>query len=158
MSRVSRRVKHEIGAGRCRQLLRYGVTHILNVAEAPSLPEVVQAGFQCVADVPIVDLRRISDAVAIRCIDCMYEALIAPGSRFYVHCTAGQNRSPTVVWLYLVACGVSTEAAADRIVKRSPDAIPGHGNLVDAALIEVVRCHAMSRGMTEATDLAMDSE
>lgn len=132
---------------RCQHLLAQGVTHILNVAEGPSLAETRLAGFQSVVDVPIVDLARIPDDVVLRCLDRIDEALRVADSKLYVHCTAGQNRSPTVLWLYLVACGTDPESAKRLIVRRCPDAIPGHGHLVDAELIELARQHGTRSGM-----------
>ena len=32
--------------------------------------------------------------------------VIEPDSQVYIHCIAGQLRSPTALWLYLMACGV----------------------------------------------------
>src|SRR5580704_3733254 len=90
---------------RSRRLLELGVTHILNVGDTPSLAEVATAGFQSVAEVPLEDLTLIPCEAALRCLDLMHEVLSVPDSKLFVHCTAGQNRSPTVIWLYLVACG-----------------------------------------------------
>jgi protein-tyrosine phosphatase len=132
---------------RCCHLTEQGVTHILNVGDAPTLAEVRGAGFQSVVDIPVADLQRIPDATAIRCLDAIHDALCATDSKLYIHCTAGQNRSPTILWLYLIACGIDRDAAKRMIVLRCPDAIPGHGNLQDEALIEAVRMHGKARGM-----------
>jgi hypothetical protein len=131
---------------RARRLSAYGVTHMLNVADAPSLADVGKEGFQSVADVPLRDLTLIPREAALRCLDLMHEALSVPGSKLYVHCTAGQNRSPTVVWLYFVAFGTQPEEAKRLIVLRSPDAIPGNASLVDDELIEAARQHGRTRG------------
>jgi protein-tyrosine phosphatase len=128
-------------------LIEQGVTHVLNVADAPSLPEAKAAGFRTVVDLPVADLARIPDAIALACLDAIHEALVVADSKLYAHCTAGQNRSPTVFWLYLVACGVDREAAKRMIVRRCPDAIAGHSSLVDDELIQVVRSHSKTRGM-----------
>lgn len=141
---------------RCCHLVEQGVTHILNVADTPSLPETGQAGFQKVVDIPIVDLHRIPDATALSCLDMMYAALGVSASKLYVHCTAGQNRSPTIVWLYLVACGVNPDAAKRMITLRCPDAIPGHGNLLDDRLLETVHSYGKIRGMPEAAENALE--
>jgi len=141
---------------RCRHLSEQGVTHILNVADTPSLPATGQAGFRQVVDVPIVDLRRIPDATALACLDAIHAALAVSDSKLYVHCTAGQNRSPTIFWLYLVACGVDSDAAKRMITLRCPDAIPGHGHLLDDSLIEVVRSHGKVRGMPQGAESALE--
>jgi hypothetical protein len=133
-------------AERARRLLGHGVTHILNVADAPRLAEVVDAGFQCVVAVPLEDLTVISSVAAFRCVDVRHEALSVAHSKLLVHCTAGQNRSPTMIWLYFVACGMPPEEAKRLIVTRSPDAIPGNASLVDDKLIEAVRQHGREHG------------
>ena len=63
------------------------------------------------------------------------------GSKVYVHCVACQNRSPTIVWLYFLACGMSDTAAEELIAVRCPDAVPGHAALVDGRLLQLVREH-----------------
>ena len=67
--------------------------------------------------------------------------LLQENSRVYVHCTAGQLRSPTIVWLYFVACGIEPHAAGTLIGERAPDAAPGHSKLVDEALVVRVIRH-----------------
>ena len=131
---------------RAQRSLNHGLTHILNVADAPSLSQIVKAGFQSVADVPLQDLTLIPSEAAVRRLDLMHDTLSVPDVKLYVHCTAGQNRSPTVVWLYLVACGTPPEEAKQLIVARSPDAIPGNASLVDDELIEAAHQHGRARG------------
>lgn len=126
---------------RCNLLISRGVTHVLNVGESPSLPCVADAGFHQVADVSIQDLNPIPDAAAIACLDFIEDGLAESDTKLYIHCTAGQNRSPTVLWLYLVACGINPEDAKRLIVERCPDAVPGHSALVDARLIATVKAH-----------------
>jgi len=137
---------------RSRRLLEQGVTHVLNVSEAPSLADVAKGDFHSVVDVPIVDLQRIRDEIALRCIDLVHEALGAPGSKLYLHCTAGQYRSPTILWLYLVATGIAPEEAKRLIVAGSPDAIPGHSSLIADPLIATVRRHGETRRMAFKLD------
>jgi protein-tyrosine phosphatase len=132
---------------RSRRLLELGVTHILNVGDTPSLAEVATAGFQSVANVPLLDLTRIPSEVALRCLDLIHEALSVPNSKLFLHCTAGQNRSPTILWLYLVASATPSEEAKQLIVARCPDAVPGHKSLVDPQLIEAARQHGLARGL-----------
>jgi hypothetical protein len=126
---------------RCNLRISRGVTHLLNVGESPSLPCVADAGFHQFADVSIEDLIRIPDATAITCLDFIRDALAAPDTKLFIHCTAGQNRSPTVLWLYLLACGMNADEARQLIVNHCPDAVPGHPSLVDAQLISVVKAY-----------------
>ena len=115
------------------------VTHILNVGEAPSVLTAADGPFREVAWLPIADLERIPDDLAVACLDTLHRMACLPGSRVYIHCIAGQNRSPTVLWLYLVACGMDADRAKAIIEASARDSIPGHGRLVDAALVEDVR-------------------
>jgi hypothetical protein len=67
--------------------------------------------------------------------------LLADGVTHVLNCVAGQNRSPTIIWLYLVACGPEPAVAKELIERRTLDACPGHSLLVDDALVRVVREH-----------------
>lgn len=145
---------------RCDDLLAYGVTHILNVGEAKSLPELIDRGTLQIVEVPIVDLERMDDETAIRCVNLIHEIMAQPDSKLYVHCVAGQNRSPTVLWLYLLACGMDEVAAQRLIVERSPDAVPGHKQLIDRELIKLVRKHGIDadlRSSAAATEILADA-
>jgi protein-tyrosine phosphatase len=117
-----------------------GVTHILNVGEGPSVLT-VKSGFAEVVWRPVEDLQRVPDTTALACIDELHRIASVPGSRVYVHCVAGWNRSPTILWLYLVACGTAPEEAREMIARRTLDAVPGHGRLVDAELVRLVERH-----------------
>ena len=124
-----------------------GVTHVLNVGEAGSIIAAADFGFRSVVDVPVIDLQLIPAANAYRALDAIYEVVQEPGSVVFIHCIAGQNRSPTILWLFFVACGMSPEEARDLIARRSPDAVPGHGRLVDAALVANVQKYGESKLM-----------
>jgi protein-tyrosine phosphatase len=126
---------------RAEYLLAQGITHILNVSDAPSVVAAEPGGFKCVRDCPVRDLERIPDDVAVRCLDALHAMLCDRASKVYIHCTAGQNRSPCVLWLYFVACGLSRDDAMKLITDRSPDAVPAHSRLVDEQLVSVVRLH-----------------
>jgi len=116
-----------------------GVTHLLNVGEAPSVLTMADGPFREVAWHRIADLERIPDAEALACLQTLHRMVCQPEARVYVHCIAGWNRSPTIVWLYLVACGMSPSDARRVIEALAPDAIPAHSRLLDGALIEAVR-------------------
>jgi hypothetical protein len=110
---------------RAEGLLAAGVTHVLNVSDAPSAVEAGDGSFREVAWVPVRDLVRIPPATVLKAIDALHRLACEPGAHVYVHCLAGQLRSPTVVWLYLVACGFDPDAARDLLETNSPDASPG---------------------------------
>lgn len=116
-----------------------GITHILNVGEAPSVLTATNGPFKEVAWHPIVDLERVPDQAAMAILTKLHEMICQPHARVYVHCMAGWNRSPTIVWLYLVACGMDQEQAKNLIIRHAWDAVPGHARLVDAGLINMVQ-------------------
>ena len=131
---------------RAEALARAGVTHILNVGEAPSLA-LHRERFQ-VTEVAILDLEPIPEAQAAACVDAIHAALAEPTSRIYVHCIAGRNRSPSIAWLYLIACGIDPEVAAQMITSRCPDAVPGHVQLVSEGLVRFIVEYGRSHNMT----------
>jgi hypothetical protein len=120
-----------------------GVTHLLNVGEAPSVLSAGRGSIREVVWFPITDLERIPTSIALECLDILHRMVCEAASRVYVHCLAGWNRSPTVVWLYMVACGIDSEQAKDWITRRAPDAIPGHTQLVGEDLLADVLQHGI---------------
>ncbi len=121
-----------------------GVTHVLNVSDFPSEVAAGPDSFREVAWVPVRDLRRVSEGLADRVLDTLHRLAAEPDAHVYVHCVAGQRRAPTVVWLYLIACGYPPDFARDLIEARSPDAAPGHGRLSDPDLILHVQKHGLT--------------
>jgi hypothetical protein len=115
---------------RAEKLRAAGVTHVLNVSDGPSAVCGGAGSFVEVAWVPLEDHRRLPYAVAVRALDTLHRLASAPGAHVYVHCMAGQLRSPTVLWLYLIACGFPPEDARELIETRSPDAVAGHHRMV----------------------------
>jgi hypothetical protein len=126
---------------RAEWLLESGVTHVLNVSDAPSRVMSGEGLFRAVEWVPITDLSRIPNPLATQAIDALHRMASESDSQVYVHCIAGQLRSPTILWLYLIACGFTPVDARDVIEQRSLEAQPGHPRLVDDALIRHVQKH-----------------
>lgn len=117
-----------------------GVRRVLNVADGRGAYEESEPRFAEVAWHAVEDLQRIPPEVAAICLQTLHRLLHGePDAKVYVHCAAGQNRSPTVIWLYLIAAGVSPDEARQRIESASPDAIPGHPKLVDEELVAWAR-------------------
>ena len=131
--------------GRCEYLVEQGVNRILNVSDAGNVVSPATHSFDEVVHFPLLDVSRIPDAEAIEILDALHALLTPEGARVYVHCTAGQIRSPTIVWLYLVACGLDPYEAGTLIGDRAPDAAPGHSKLVDEQLVVRVMAHGCDK-------------
>lgn len=129
---------------RAEELLSAGVTHILNVSDAPSQVIASEDGFREVAWIPMEDFSRLPERLLAQTLDTVHRLAIEPGAHVYVHCIAGHLRSPTVLWLYLIACGVPPEDARDWIEQRSPDAAPGSPRMVDAGHIHFAQIHGLN--------------
>jgi hypothetical protein len=120
-----------------------GVTHVLNVSDAAS--ELSPAhGFAEVAWVPLSDSRRLTPASTTKLLATLHRLASAPGAHAYVHCVMGQLRSPTVLWLYLVALGIPPDEAQEWIESRAPDAVAGHFRMVDREHVLLAQRHGLA--------------
>ena len=126
---------------RAYHLLENGYTHVLNVSNTASVIRASDDGFRQVVDHPVADLAPIAHETAFHCLDTLHGMLGAKDSKVYVHCIACQNRSPTILWLYLVGCEMDEDVAKALITERCPDAVPGHKTLVDDRIAKLVRDH-----------------
>jgi protein-tyrosine phosphatase len=120
------------------------VTHVLNVSESENVICPEPDGLRAVVWLPVVDLELIPDEIALECIEQLHAFLCEPDARAYVHCIAGGNRSPTILWLYLIACGIEPEEARRAIGRRAISAVPGHPRMIDPRLVLVARGHGRS--------------
>ncbi len=127
-------------AERAAALLAAGVTHVLNVSESPST---ASGSFAEVAWLPLEDHRRLSFAQAAEAMDTLHRLVSTPGAHVYVHCMAGVLRSPTVIWLYLIACGMSARDARELIETRSLEAVAGHFRMVDDEHVLFAQKHGL---------------
>lgn len=127
------------------QLRAAGITHLFNV-DLPylDLPHLHALGFKECIWHSVIDGRRIPDATAKACLDDLHRILHDHTHRVYVHCHAGMNRSPTIVFLYLIALGLGEKEAADRLTSQNVHAIPGHPALCDANLLQSVRAYGQA--------------
>lgn len=121
------------------------ISHVLNVSEAASVIGADGSPLREVAWHPMFDLEPISIDAATACLGTLHRMVCEPSARVYVHCIAGQNRSPTIVWLYFVACGLSPDDARELIERHVPDSVPGHGALVSRQLIAAAQAHGQRR-------------
>jgi protein-tyrosine phosphatase len=128
---------------RVAQLRKLGVTHILNVSDGPSAVSSAD-GFAEVADVPMNDHKRLPAITMVLALDTLHRMVSEPGEHVYVHCMAGVLRSPTTLWLYLIALGIAPEVAREWIESRSPDAVAGHFRMVDHQHVALAQQHGLT--------------
>jgi hypothetical protein len=117
------------------RLHQLGITAILNVSGG----SYDQPGFT-VINVPVQDLVELPLPTADRIVDTIV-GVVTRGERIYVHCIAGQNRSPGSVFLGLLALGMGRDQAARLIEDSTLDAVAHH----EAIITERVISHVVSR-------------
>jgi len=121
-----------------------GVTHILNVASDPNELIAELHGFKEIVWLPLSDSVHIPNHAATEILDTVHRMVSEPGSHVYVHCAAGQLRSPNVIWLYLIAVGISADEARDWIEERSPLASPGDRRLIGPNHVLMAQKHGFA--------------
>jgi len=127
--------------GRLDDLRTAGVTHILNVSLTPCELTPADGPFTEVVRHALADDRRLPEDLTLSALDTLHRMIAVPGSVVYVHCVAGWIRSPTILWLYLFACGGDARQTAREITSRNLGARPGDRRLIDAPLVETVHEH-----------------
>jgi protein-tyrosine phosphatase len=132
-------------AERTADLRSAGVIHILNVSEAPRAVRASTDGFRAVEWIPLEDRLPIAPPALVQLLDTLHDMAIDPDSHVYVHCIAGPVRSPTALWLYLIACGVPPDDARAWIEERSPEATPGSTRKVEERQIRCAFQHGLAR-------------
>lgn len=119
-------------------LIEDGITHVFNVSDAPSQLQPGGDTIRNVADFSVFDGELFPPAIVMQCLESLHACLNESDAKLYIHCLAGHNRSPTMLWLYLIACGMELDEAKSIIEVRNPDAVAGNRHLVDDQLIEKV--------------------
>ncbi|MFM8272928.1 MAG: hypothetical protein ACKODX_11420 [Gemmata sp.] len=121
-----------------------GITHVLNVSDRPSAVS-TDDGFADVVFVPMSDSLELSRETTVQALDALHGLASAPGAHVYVHCLMGQFRSPTILWLYLIALGLPEDGARDLITRRAPNAAPGHPAMVTHKHVQHAREHGRAQ-------------
>ena len=96
-------------------LLDLGVTHILNLDLPYGATRVEMPAGLKVTEILLHDMAPMSQEDVRRVVAVIQRAVDLEGGRIYVHCNAGLSRSPTAVWLYLVATGWDPHQASETI-------------------------------------------
>ena len=100
-------------------LVGLGVTDLVNLdRDYPNEKALVEMGLDLHQHF-VPDVTPIERELAVTIISTMRSVLSDPARTVYVHCEAGRNRSPTVIWLYLLSIGHSKESASEMV--RSPN-------------------------------------
>lgn len=107
-------------------LERERVNGVLNLCGAPpSYGEGKTARAIQVVWLPTLDApHTLTPATARVRLLALDELLRRDKARVLVHCSAGQNRSPAICYLYLIASGMAPDAAEDAIAEVAYDAVP----------------------------------
>jgi hypothetical protein len=128
---------------RAETLLAAGVTHVLNVSDVPSEISKSEGGFRGVSWVSMSDSRRLLPSTAVWALSSLHQFVSVPDAHVYVHCVAGLVRSPTILWLYLIALGVPPKEARNWIETRSPKTNPGSSRMVDYEHVLLAQKHGL---------------
>lgn len=134
-----------ISPARALALKLVGVTDILNVSDSRTFPETFAAGFRSAVWVPIADFVPICEEDVSSILTALDRMFLLPEPRVFVHCLAGHNRSPTVIWLYLKSLGVNAEVAQQMIERASPKSVGGHPMLLSGETTNAVVTHRLAR-------------
>lgn len=126
-------------------LVASGVTDLLNVSDSRSWPEIFAAGFRSVHWIPIADCVPIDPELVCEALAVLDQLFVQPGAHVLVHCLAGQNRSPAIIWLYLRSLGVNAEVARSMIEDVAPHAVGGHPLLLSPETIDAMVGHRLAR-------------
>ncbi len=115
-------------------LVREGFTHLLNVAE-PYKNKHLSCLFYKATSVSLEDFKPISLPSAQRALFHIHTFLhTCQEAKVYVHCAAGQHRSPTIILLYLVSLGLPPADGIELLSKTHVDSVPGHPKLIHSPL------------------------
>lgn len=127
-------------------LREHQISHILNVAssEQPLVDgfHIKSLGFPDFTPVPI----EICEAA----LAYLGQTIAVDNCPVFVHCVAGQNRSPAIILLFLVACGYSVEEAEKIICDNTLDANPKNNLLIQEKHLQKANEIGKRYGLTKA--------
>jgi hypothetical protein len=125
-----------------------GITHVLDLSDMKlALDKTVYEQLQIIRE-DVIDFRLIPLAQMLTCINAIHKVMMQPENKLYIHCFAGHDRSPTILWLYLIACGMNAEAAKLLIKEKNPHANPGGKSLIDHTHVPAAQLYGSEHGWT----------
>lgn len=135
------------------ELLRLGVTAVINVSGSADNSV---TNIPCYS-YPFPDLQPIPVSLVKELITQIAE-LGKQGKKIFIHCSAGQNRSPTVLWLFYLACGISKQDAKKMISNNTLDSVPGHPDLVNEQIIHAALHVGKNMGLSSSLCMSITPE
>lgn len=122
------------------------ITHVLDLSDIKrpvnkSIKEQLQIIHEDIADFRLIPINQM-----LLCIKTIHEILMQPENKIYIHCYAGHGRSPTILWLYLIACGMDADVAKQLIKDKNPHANPGGENLINESHIPAAESYGKNNG------------
>lgn len=114
-----------------------GISAVLNVSHRRPSPDIV-AAFDSVDFVPIYDFLKIkpkSLEKAFGILKVRLSGMLQPS--LYIHCNAGLNRSPTVLWYFMIACGMDPAQARQQITSASRAALATYRKIPEPLLVTI---------------------
>ena len=110
-----------------------GITTILNVSGGN-----YESMDFTVKNVPVVDLVEMPLSIADDIVNIIRGA-VNSGGKIYVHCIAGQNRSPGSVFIGLLALGYNENTAIELIEDSTLDSVAKHDKIITDKVVAHIK-------------------
>ena len=115
-----------------KRISELGIKTILNVSGGvyghPDF-DVINIPVEDLAEMPLITADKIVTAI---------KATVNAGDKIYVHCIAGQNRSPGAVFIGLLSLGISEPQAIALIEDSTLDSVPKHEKIITDKVVKHV--------------------
>ncbi|KOR31432.1 hypothetical protein TI04_00805 [Achromatium sp. WMS2] len=132
-------------------LVNNGITHILDLTEfSATVQDEITTQLHIIHEY-IIDFQFIPYTQVEKCCQIIYDILEQPQHKLYIHCWAGIGRSSTILWLYLIGCGIDPELAKNIIKTANRAATPGNKSLSDSSHISCIKAYAADHGWSKST-------
>ena len=95
-----------------------------------------------VINIPVEDLVEMPLTTADQIVIAIRSSVRA-GDKIYVHCIAGQNRSPGAVFIGLLSLGIPEPQAMALIEDSTLDSVPRHEKIITDRVVKHVLCNVV---------------